>query len=90
MKCNLALCMKRTIDAVLILRRMQEEYQANGKKLYMCLVDLKKLLTKYPKSVGIGNEKGKSKVLIRPVMSLYEGAKTRVDSEMSQKLDIKV
>ena len=29
-----------TIDAVFILRRMQEEYHAKGKTLYMCLVDL--------------------------------------------------
>ena len=26
-----------TIDAVFILRRLQEEYHANGKKLYICL-----------------------------------------------------
>ena len=31
-----------TIDAVFILRRMQEEYQAKGKKLYMYFVDLEK------------------------------------------------
>ena len=29
-----------TIDAVYILRRMQEEYHAKGKKLSMCFVDL--------------------------------------------------
>ena len=31
---------RRTIDAVFILRRMQEEYHAKGKKLYMCFVDI--------------------------------------------------
>ena len=31
---------KCTTDAVFILRRMQEEYHAKGKKLYMCFVDL--------------------------------------------------
>ena len=31
-----------TIDAVFILRRLQEEYHATGKELYMCLVDLEK------------------------------------------------
>ena len=31
-----------TIDAVHILRRMQEEYHAKGKKLYICFVDLEK------------------------------------------------
>ena len=38
---------KGTIDAVFILRRMQEEYHAEGKKLYMCLVNLEKLFTEY-------------------------------------------
>ena len=31
-----------TIDAVFILRRMQGEYHAKGRKLYMSLVDLEK------------------------------------------------
>ena len=34
MKCNLDLCLRGTIDAVLILRRMQEEHHAKG-KLYI-------------------------------------------------------
>ena len=29
-----------TIDTVFILRRLQEEYPAKGKQLYMCYVDL--------------------------------------------------
>ena len=33
-----------TIDTVFILRRMQEEYHANGEKLYMCFVELEKAL----------------------------------------------
>ena len=36
-----------TICAVFILRRMQEDYHAKGKKLYMCFVDLQKLLKEY-------------------------------------------
>ena len=44
MKCNLALCLRGTIDAVFILRRMQLECHAKGKKLYMCFVDLEKAL----------------------------------------------
>ena len=31
---------KGTIDAVLILKRIQEEYLAKQNKLYMCFVDL--------------------------------------------------
>ena len=44
-----------TIDAVFILTRMQEEYHAKGKKLYMCFVDLDKAFIRVP-SDGMGNE----------------------------------
>ena len=40
-----------TIHAVFILRRMQEEYHAKGKKLYMCFVDLEKAFYRVPKKV---------------------------------------
>ena len=40
-----------TIDAVFILRRLQEEYHAKGKKLYMCLVDLEKAFDRVPRKV---------------------------------------
>ena len=51
MKYNLALCLRGTIDAVFILRRMQEEYHAKGKKLYMYCVDLKKAFDRVPGKV---------------------------------------
>ena len=35
------------VDAVFIVRRLQEEYHASGNKLYMCLVDLEKAFTDY-------------------------------------------
>ena len=40
-----------TIDAVFILRRLQEEYHAKGKKLYMCFVDLEKVFDRIPRKV---------------------------------------
>ena len=40
-----------TIDAMFILRRLQEEYNAKGKKLYICFVDLEKALDKVPRKV---------------------------------------
>ena len=69
-----------TIDAVFILRRMQEEYLAKGKKLYMCFVDLEKAFDRVPRKVleWAMRKKGIPEVLVRAVMSLYEGARTRV------------
>ena len=40
-----------TIDALFILRRMQEEYEDKGKKLYMCFVDLEKAFNTVPRKV---------------------------------------
>ena len=64
------------IDAVFILRRMQEEYHARRKKLYMCFVDPEKAFDKVPIKVleWAMRKKGIPQVLVRSVMSLYEGA----------------
>ena len=40
-----------TIDAVFILRRLQEEYLDKEKKLYLCFVDLEKAFDKVPRKV---------------------------------------
>ena len=40
-----------TIDAVFILRRMQEEYHAKGKKLYVCFADLVTAFDRVPRKV---------------------------------------
>ena len=83
-----------TIDGVFILRRMKEEYHAKGKKLYMCFVDLEKAFDRVPWKVleWALRKKGIPKVLVRSVMSLYEGEKTRVgvDSELSEEFELKV
>ena len=67
---------------MLILRSLQEEYHANEKKLYMCFVDQEKAFVSVRESVGL-RKKGIPQVLVRSVMSLYEGANTtvRVDYE---------
>ena len=67
-----------TIDAVFILRRMPEEYQAKGNKLHMCFVDFKKAYDRVPRKVleWAMRKKEIPEVLARSVMSLYEGAKT--------------
>ena len=48
---------KGTIDAVFILRQIQDEYLAKQKKLCMCFVDLEKAFDGSNESCGIGNEK---------------------------------
>ena len=70
---------KCTIDAVFILRCIQEEYLANKKKLYMCFVDLVKASDSYKESCGTGNEKGIPEALATTVMSLYNGGRTKVN-----------
>ena len=73
---------------------MQEEHHANRKKLYMCFVDLDKPLDVVPWKVleWAMRKNGIPEVLVRPVMRLYEGVKTRVrvDSELSEELEVKV
>ena len=82
-----------TIHAAFILRRMQEEYHAKGKKLYMCFVDLDKAIDRVPRKLlkWAMMKKGISDVLVRSVLSLYEGAKTRVrmDTELSEEFEVK-
>ena len=83
-----------TIDAVFILRRMQEEYHTKGRKLYMCFLNLEKAFDRVPRKVleWALRKKGIPDVLVRSVMSLYEGAKARVrvDYELSEEFEVKV
>ena len=68
------------VDTILIVRRMQEEYQKKNKNLYMCFVDIEKAFDRVPRKVMelAMRKKGLSEVIVWPVMSLYDGAKTRV------------
>ena len=84
---------KGTVDAIFIVRRMQEEYQNNDKTLYMCFVDMERAFDRVPKKVmeWAMRKKGLSEVMVWAVMSLYDGAKTRVrvGSAYSISLDVK-
>ena len=42
---------KGIVNAIAILRRMQEEYQKKDKKLYMCFVDMEKAFDRAPRKV---------------------------------------
>ena len=85
---------KGTIDAVFILRRIQEEYLAKQKKLYMCLVDLERAFDRVPRKVveWAMIKKGISEALATAVMSLHKGAKTKVKvgTHLSEELKVNV
>ena len=85
---------KGTVDAIFIVRRMQEEYQKKDKKLYMCFVDMEKAFDRVPRKVmeWAMRKMGPSEVMFRAVMNLYDGAKTRVrmGSAYSEEFEVKV
>ena len=58
-------------------------YHAEGKKLHMCFVDLEKAFDRVPMKVSEWALRKKEipDILVRSVMILYEGAKTRVRSK---------
>ena len=76
------------IDAVFILRRLQEDYHAKRKTLYMRFVDLEKAFDRVLKQVleWAMRKKRIPEVLVSSVMSLYEGEETivRVDFVLSE------
>ena len=77
-----------------IIDAVQEEHHARGKRLYMCFVDLYKAFYRVQRKVleWAMRKKGVPDVLVRSMMSLYEGAKTRVrvESELSEEFEVKV
>ena len=85
---------KVTTDALFILRRMREEFRGKEKKLYMCFVDLEKAFDRVPRKVMelAIRKKSFSEVLLKAVMSLYEGSRTkiRVGSGLSEEFGVRV
>ena len=75
-------------DALFVVQRMQDEYRSKKKKLYLCFVDIEEAFDRVPRKVieWVMRKKGLPEVIVRAVMSLYHGAKTkvRVGSELSQ------
>ena len=84
---------KAKADVIFIVRRMQEEYQKKD-KMYMCFVDMEKAFDRMPRKVmeWAMRKKGLSEVMVRAVMSLYDGAKTRVrvGSAYSKEFEVEV
>ena len=85
---------KGTLDAVIILWGIQEEYLAKQKMLYICFVDLDKALDRVPRKVvkWAMRKKGSPEALVRAVMGLCKGAKTKVKvgTHLSEEFEVNV
>ena len=85
---------KGTIDALFLVRRLQDEHRAKDKRMYMCFVDSDKAFDRVPRRVmeWAMRKKGLPEILVKAVMSLYEGAETkvRVGSGLSGEFSVKV
>ena len=80
-------------DALFVVRRLQDEYRDKKKKLYMCFEDIQKAFHSSTKGDGVGDEKkGLAELIVRAVMSLHHGAKTkvRVGSELYKEFLVQV
>ena len=71
---------------------MQEEHHAKGKKVNMCFVDLEKALDKVPRNVfkWVMRKKRIPEVLVRSVMSLYEGEKQKSERFLSCQMSLRL
>ena len=85
---------KGTVDALFLVRRLQEEHRAKDKRMYMCFVDLEKAFDRVPRRVmeWAMRKKGLPEILVKAVTSLDEGAETkvRVGSGLSEEFSVKV
>ena len=71
---------KGTTDAIFVVRKMQEKFRANGKKVYFGFVDLEKAFDSVPREVirWAMRKLGVEEWLVSAVMSMYTSAKTIV------------
>ena len=71
---------KSTMNAIFILRKMQESYLEKNRKLFICFVVLEKAFDRVPRNVieWALRKKLVPKRLVQAVMSMYIGAKTRI------------
>ena len=85
---------KGTTDALFLVRRLQKEHRAKDKRMCMCFVDLEKAFDRVPRRVmeWAMRKKGLPEILVKAVMSLYEGAETKVKvgSGLSEEFSVKV
>ena len=71
---------KGTIDALFIVRQMQEKYLAKGEKLYLAFVDLEKAFDRVPRKVlwWAMRSLGVEEWAVRVVQNMYANARSRV------------
>ena len=85
---------KGTIDAIFILRQLQEKYLDKKRCLFYCFVDLENASDRVPRKVieFALRKKGVEEKLVQVVMRLYEGTRARVkiNSEVSEPFGVKV
>ena len=67
-------------EKLFVVQRIQEEYRDKKKKLYLCFVDIEKAFDGVRQKVMEWpmRNKGLPEVIVRVVMTLYNGAKTKV------------
>ena len=85
---------KSTIDAIFIIRQVQEKYMEGNRKLYWCFVDLEKAFDRVPREVVYWSlrKRGVPERLVRMIKSLYSGARTVVRTKCGKTdaFDVKV
>jgi len=75
-----------TIDAIFIVRQMQEKYLGKKKDLWMAFVDLEKAFDRVPREVvwWALRKLGVEEWLVRIIMSMYEGVTTAVKTSAGE------
>ena len=85
---------KSTIDAIFIVRQMQEKYLEGGKELWLAFVDLEKAFDRVPREVlwWALRELGVEEWIVNVIKSMYAGATTMVKlrSGESKPFEVKV
>ena len=83
-----------TIDAIFIVRQLQEKYHAAKKPLYFAFVDLEKAFDRVPRKVlwWAMRSLGVEEWAVRAVQSMYANARSRVrvNGQLSDEFEVKV